>query len=58
MPPPVYLKAIYMVPDEQYLTTKTGTYKGYPYRSWSNGGFSDGFSDHFPVYVYVIKEVN
>ena len=44
--------------NKQYLTTKTGTYKGYPYRSWSNGGFSDGFSDHFPVYVYVIKEVN
>ncbi len=43
--------------NRQYLITKTGTYKGYPFRSWSNGGFSDGFSDHFPVYVYVIKEV-
>lgn len=43
--------------NRQYLTTKTGQYKGYPFRSWSNGGFSNGFSDHFPVYVYVIKEV-
>ncbi|MCF7559778.1 endonuclease/exonuclease/phosphatase family protein [Sabulilitoribacter multivorans] len=44
--------------NENYLITKKGQYKGYPFRSWSNGGFSDGFSDHFPVYVYVIKEVN
>ena len=43
--------------NRQYLTTKTGQYRGYPFRSWSNGGFSNGFSDHFPVYVYVIKEV-
>lgn len=32
-------------------------YKGYPFRGWSDGGFSGGFSDHFPVYVYVIKEI-
>jgi endonuclease/exonuclease/phosphatase family metal-dependent hydrolase len=44
--------------NRQYLITKTGQYKGYPFRSWSNGGFSNGFSDHFPVYVYVIKEVD
>ena len=43
--------------NKHYLTTKKGQYKGYPFRSWSNGGFSNGFSDHFPVYVYVIKEV-
>ena len=44
--------------NRQYLITKTGTYKGYPYRSWGYGGFTDGYSDHFPVYIYVIKEVN
>ncbi|SFZ89762.1 Endonuclease/Exonuclease/phosphatase family protein [Flaviramulus basaltis] len=44
--------------NKQYLIQPTGTYKGYPFRSWSNGGFSNGFSDHFPVYVYIIKEVN
>lgn len=43
--------------NRQYLITKTGTYKGYPFRSWSNGGFSNGYSDHFPVYVYIIKTV-
>jgi hypothetical protein len=44
--------------NKYYLTTKTGRWKGYPFRSWTDGGFSDGFSDHFPVYVYVIKEVS
>ncbi|WP_232731973.1 endonuclease/exonuclease/phosphatase family protein [Confluentibacter lentus] len=43
--------------NKDYLITNKGTYKGYPFRSWSDGGFSGGFSDHFPVYVYVIKEV-
>ena len=43
--------------NKYYLTTKTGRWKGYPFRSWADGGFSGGYSDHFPVYVYVIKEV-
>lgn len=43
--------------NKYYLTTKTGRWKGYPFRSWTDGGFSGGYSDHFPVYVYVIKEV-
>ncbi|MDB2463106.1 endonuclease/exonuclease/phosphatase family protein, partial [Algibacter sp.] len=42
--------------NKRYLIHKTGTYKGYPFRSWSDGGFSNGFSDHFPVYMYLIKE--
>lgn len=43
--------------NKNYLTTKTGRYKGSPFRSWANGTFTGGFSDHFPVYVCVIKEV-
>jgi hypothetical protein len=42
--------------NKQYLTNKRGRYKGYPFRSFSSG-FTGGFSDHFPVYVYLIKEV-
>jgi hypothetical protein len=41
----------------QYLTTQTGKYKGYPFRSFGNGGFTGGYSDHYPVYMYLIKEV-
>lgn len=39
-----------------YLTSKRGRYKGYPFRSWSNGKFTGGYSDHYPVYMYLIKE--
>ena len=44
--------------NRNYLITKTGAYKGYPFRSWTYSGFSGGFSDHFPVYLYVIKAVD
>lgn len=40
-----------------YMFNKRGRYKGYPLRSFADGGFTGGFSDHFPVYVYLIKEV-
>jgi len=40
-----------------YLTNKKGRYKGYPFRSFADGGFTNGFSDHFPVYVHIIKEI-
>ena len=43
--------------NKNYLIHSKGTYKGYPFRSFSSGKFTNGFSDHFPVYVYVIKEV-
>lgn len=43
--------------NRQYLITTTGAYQGYPFRSWGYGGFTNGYSDHFPVYVYIIKEV-
>jgi hypothetical protein len=43
--------------NKQYLTNKKGRYRGYPLRSFADGGFTNGFSDHFPVYVIVIKEV-
>lgn len=41
--------------NKSYLTTSTGRYKGYPFRSFSDGEFTGGYSDHFPVYVYLIK---
>ena len=43
--------------DKNYLITKKGRWKGYPFRSFADGGFTNGFSDHFPVFVYVIKEI-
>ena len=43
--------------NKSYLATPRGRYKGYPYRSFANGSYTGGYSDHFPVYVYLIKEV-
>ncbi len=43
--------------NKYYLTNKRGRYEGYPLRSFADGGFTNGFSDHFPVYIYLIKEV-
>ncbi|EAS20773.1 endonuclease/exonuclease/phosphatase family protein [Flavobacteria bacterium BBFL7] len=42
--------------NPSFMTNKSGRYKGYPLRSYNNGSFTNGFSDHFPVYVYLIKE--
>ena len=44
--------------NPQYLTTKSGRYKGYPFRSYGDGIFLNGYSDHYPVYIYLIKERN
>lgn len=44
--------------NKLYLTNPRGRWKGYPLRSFADGGFSGGFSDHFPVYVYLIKQVD
>lgn len=44
--------------NENYLSNPKGRYKGYPYRSFANGGYTGGYSDHFPVYIYLIREVD
>jgi hypothetical protein len=42
--------------NETYLVNAHGRYKGYPYRSFASGSYTEGYSDHFPVYIYLIKE--
>ncbi|NND62011.1 MAG: endonuclease/exonuclease/phosphatase family protein [Flavobacteriaceae bacterium] len=42
--------------NKTYLANPRGRYKGYPYRSFADGGYTGGYSDHFPVYIYLIKE--
>ncbi|AGC76221.1 Endonuclease/Exonuclease/phosphatase family protein [Nonlabens dokdonensis] len=43
--------------NPSFMTNKAGRYKGYPLRSFADGTFTGGFSDHFPVYVYLVKEI-
>jgi hypothetical protein len=40
--------------NKPYMITTIGQYKGYPLR---HSMTEIGFSDHFPVYIYLIKEV-
>jgi len=42
--------------NEPWLTQKLGTFKGYPHRTYSFGSYIGGYSDHFPVYVFLVKE--
>ncbi len=42
--------------NKKYLTTSQGKYKGYPFRSFANGAYTEGYSDHYPVYMYIIKQ--
>lgn len=39
-----------------YLTLHQGAYRSYPYRSFVGGKFTYGYSDHYPVYVHLIKK--
>lgn len=38
------------------IVQQTGNYKGYPFRSYVGNNYMGGYSDHFPVYMILIKE--
>ena len=40
--------------NKPYMIQPSGQYKGYPLR---NTNAAPGFSDHFPVFIYLIKEI-
>lgn len=40
-----------------YLINKEGNWKGYPFRSWNGDTFTGGYSDHFPAFVVLQREV-
>ncbi len=41
----------------KYLLNKSGRWKGYPFRSFWSGRFTDGYSDHLPVYMLLVREL-
>lgn len=43
--------------NEPWLRQKEGAFAGYPHRSFVGTEWKDGYSDHFPVYVVLVKEV-
>ena len=40
---------------QHYMVQKEGQYKGYPLRTYVGNNFQGGYSDHFPVYIYLGK---
>lgn len=40
-----------------FIRTTEGKYKGYPLRTYSGGSYTAGYSDHFPAYLFLIKEI-
>lgn len=49
-----FFKAV--VYNKEYLKNDTGSYKGYPFRTYVGPNFMNGYSDHFPVYIILVKE--
>ena len=45
----IYNKPKMLVPE--------GRYKGYPYRTYVGDRYQGGYSDHFPVYIILLKEL-
>lgn len=42
--------------SRDYLIQKSGRYKGYPFRTYDFNIFMNGYSDHFPVYVVLLRK--
>ena len=40
---------------QSYMIQKEGQFKGYPLRTYVGNNFQGGYSDHFPVYIYIGK---
>ncbi len=43
--------------NKPYLLQKEGNFKGYPYRFWIGDSYAGGYSDHLPVYVFLVKNI-
>lgn len=44
--------------NKEFLTTASGKYKGYPFRTFNFDNYQGGYSDHFPSYIYLIKAIS
>ncbi len=41
--------------SKPFMTNQSGQYKGTPFRTFSNGAFVGGYSDHYPTYIVIKK---
>jgi hypothetical protein len=42
--------------NKPFVAQKEGNYKGYPLRTFAGGNYTAGYSDHFGVYILLVKE--
>lgn len=40
---------------KNFMLSQTGSYIGYPFRTYAAGSYQGGYSDHFPVYIILEK---
>jgi hypothetical protein len=43
--------------NKSFLLQKEGKFAGYPLRTYGGGVYLGGYSDHLPVYIFILKEV-
>ena len=41
--------------NKKFIFEKEGQYKGYPFRTFAGGVYQNGYSDHCPVYIFLVK---
>jgi hypothetical protein len=41
--------------NPRYMLQKHGRFKGYPFRTFGGNEYLGGYSDHFPVYIFMVK---
>lgn len=46
----------YKIFNKPYVRQDYGNFKGYPFRTFSGGAYTAGYSDHFAVYCFLMKE--
>lgn len=46
-----------IVHNHEFLRQQDGRYKGYPLRTYSDGAFTNGYSDHFPTEIFLFREI-
>lgn len=51
-----YLKESASVYYQKWLINQDGKYAGAPFRAFSGTNYIGGYSDHLPVYIYLIQE--
>ncbi len=42
--------------NKKFMLQNTGRFEGYPFRSFVGDNFQGGYSDHFPVYLFLVKK--